>query len=136
MVYGAEYFPSFPKVEITYHLQNNNTQLFNKMHHWIATQDFEIRYILLEYLPTNNMNPLWILFKCVLKSNRSITSIMGKKRGKKNKNKSSQGEGEIKIKEQERQWYSCMIIHLVSWVHQGLLAKGRDVILDNFTDIK
>ena len=61
---------------------------------------------------------------------------MGKKRGKKNKNKSSQGEGEIKIKEQERQWYSYMSIHLVCWVHQGHLAKGRDVILDNFTDIK
>jgi len=40
------------------------------------------------------------------------------------------------MQEQERQWYSSMSIHLVSWVHQGLPAKGHDVILDSFTDIK
>lgn len=39
------------------------------------------------------------------------------------------------MKKQERKQEPYVSIHLLSWTHQGLLAKGHDIIRDDFTDI-
>jgi hypothetical protein len=80
--------------------------------------------ILLEYLTTNNIDRLLIHLEYVLRDSINITSRCG---GRERKIKTA-SEKEWKRKEANKQ---CLF-----WAHQGLLAKGYDVILDNFTDIK
>lgn len=87
--------------------------------------------ILLEYLTTNNIDRLLIHLEYVLRDSINITSRCG---GRERKIKTA-SEKEWKRKEANKQCLSGNT-HLCFWAHQGLLAKGYDVILDNFTDIK